>query len=306
MHGVNPLQKIVSAIRLMIGTLQAFWLLLRRRPAAVFLTGGWVGVPVALAAWVYRIPAIIFVPDVEPGSTLKLLGRFARVITATVEDTRQFYPASKKIVATGYPLREDLLNVSREQAIAHFNLDPSRRTLLVFGGSRGSRAINRAVYKHISELLSLPDLQILHISGKLDAEEVAQVHQQQPPDIQARYHVRDYVHEMGLAFAAADIVLSRAGASTLGENPVFVLPSILVPLAYEWRYQEVNVDWLASRGAAIRLDEKFLEEKLVSTVHNLLKNPADLEAMRTSLKALARTDGATNIAQVILHEAKGE
>lgn len=306
LHGVNIFQKALSILRLGIGTLQAFWLLLRRRPAAVFLTGGWVGVPVAVAAWLYRIPIVIFVPDVEPGQTLKLLGRFASVIAATVPETKAFYPDSKTVIATGYPLREDLLKASREEAIAHFGLDPDKRTLLVFGGSRGSRAINRAVYGHIDAILALPDLQILHISGKLDAQEVADARQKLSPALQARYQVRDYVHEMGLAYAAADVVLSRAGASTLGENPAFQTPSILVPLAYEWHYQEVNADWLASRGAAIRLDEPNLDTQLVSTLHDLLTNPDRLAAMHTQLKVLAQTDGAENIARIILQQAKGE
>lgn len=300
LHGVNLFTKVVSVCRLGIGTLQSFFLLLRKRPKVVFSTGGWVGLPIALAAWLLRIPVVIFVPDIEPGRTLKVLGRFSKVITATVEDTARYYPPHKTVVETGYPLRPSLLRVKREDGIAHFRLDPAKRTLLVFGGSHGSRAINRAVYENIEALLSVPDLQILHISGKLDAIEVQTAHDQLTPEIKSRYHTHDYVHEMGLAFVAADLVLSRAGASTLGECPLFGLPSILVPLAYEWRYQEINADWLANRGAAIRLDEPKLEDELVPTIHQLLNDKSMFETMREAAQNLKRTDGAANIAKTIL------
>lgn len=304
LHGVNLLIKVVSILRLSIGVLQALWILLHRRPQVVFMTGGWVSVPIAVGAWLYRIPSVIFVPDIEPAQTLTFLGRFAKVITATVEDTAKYYPAQKTIIATGYPLRAGLLGHSRAEALAHFGLAPDKQTLLVFGGSRGSRAINRAVYGHIEEILAISDLQVLHISGKLDADEVRTAHRQFAPEIQSRYHICDYVHEMGLAFAAADLVLCRAGASTLGEFPVFGLPAILVPLAYEWHYQEINADWLASRGAAIRLDEPDMEAKLVPTIRAIMQN--DLEKMRQAARSLARTDGADNIARVILNQTKGD
>ena len=303
LHGVNLLIKILSLARLMIGVLQSLWILLRHRPNAIFLTGGWVSVPIAVAAQLYRIPVVIFVPDVEPARTLKVLGRFAKVITATVDATRQFYPPRKTVVETGYPLRHNLQTATRDEGIAYFGLDLDKKTLLVFGGSRGSRAINRAIYGHIDELLSAPELQIMHISGKLDAKEVQDAHDELALELQSRYYTHDYVHEMGLAFAAADLVLCRAGASTLGEFPIFQLPAILVPLAYEWHYQEVNADWLASRGAAIRLDEPRLENELVSTVHNLLNNPDRLAEMQQAAAALARADGASNIARTILEQA---
>lgn len=301
LHGVSLFVKAVSMVRLVIGIIQSFWLLLWQRPKAVFLTGGWVSIPVAVAAWLYRIPTVIFVPDIEPGRTLKVLGRFARVITATVGATARYYPTHKQVIETGYPLRPELLTATREDGIQYFGLDPAKRTLLIFGGSRGSRALNRAVYNNVEQLMAIPDLQIIHISGKLDAVEVQSARANLALDWQTRYHIRDYVHEMGLAFASADLVLSRAGASTLGELPLFGLPSVLIPLAYEWRYQEVNADWLAEQGAAIRLDETEIE-KLIPLLHELLTTPARLSQMAAAARQLARTDGAENIAQVILSQ----
>jgi UDP-N-acetylglucosamine--N-acetylmuramyl-(pentapeptide) pyrophosphoryl-undecaprenol N-acetylglucosamine transferase len=299
LHGVNPLKVAISVTRITTGILRAFRLLRKIKPDVIFLTGGWVGIPVALTGQVLRIPIVIFVPDVEPGRTLKFLGRFASVVTATTADTKQYYPG-KKVVETGYPLRPELLQATREQGIAHFGLDENKRTLLVFGGSRGSRAINNAILDHIEELMAVPDLQILHVSGKLDAEVVRQQHDKLSNDIKSRYHLYDYVDEFGLAFAASDLVVSRAGAATIGEFPIFGLPAILVPLAYEWRYQEVNADWLASRNAAVRLDEPLMDEQLVPLIVELLTDAEKMQKLRDGVQSLSRTDGADNIAHIIL------
>ncbi len=304
LHGVGLPRKLISLVQLAIGTLQAAIILLRQRPSAVFLTGGWVGVPIAVAAGVLQIPVVIYVPDVEPGRSLKALGRYATVITATVADTAQFYSPKKEVVATGYPLRDGLLDHTREEGIGAFGLDADKRTLLVFGGSRGSRAINRAIYGNLDALLELPNLQVLHISGQLDATEVREARAALPADLQARYHVRDYVHEMGLALAAADVVVSRAGAATIAELPAFGLPAILIPLAYDWHYQEVNADWLAQRGAAIRLDEPNMTEQLVGLIHTLFTDDERYRTMQTAALALKNMDGATNVANVIRNRAK--
>jgi UDP-N-acetylglucosamine:LPS N-acetylglucosamine transferase len=298
-HGVNPLKVTVSVTRITTGIVQAFRLLRKFKPDVIFLTGGWVGVPVALAARMLRIPIVIFVPDVEPGRTLSFLGRFSTIVTATTADTSKFYPG-KKVVETGYPLRPELLETTREQGVDHFDLDETRRTLLVFGGSRGSRAINNAILDHIDMLMSVPDLQILHVSGKLDAEVVHQQWDKLSEEIKARYYVYDYIDEFGLALAAADLVVSRAGAATIGEFPIFGLPAILVPLAYEWHYQEVNADWLASRSAAIRLDEPRMDEQLVPLIVELLTNEEKMQKLRDGVQSLSRTDGADNIARIIL------
>ncbi|MCI0714340.1 MAG: hypothetical protein L0154_29570, partial [Chloroflexi bacterium] len=159
---------------------------------------------------------------------------------------------------------------------------------------------NNAILDHIEALMTVRDLQILHVSGKLDAEVVRQQHDKLSDDIKARYHLYDYVNEFGLALAASDLVVSRAGAATIGEFPIFGLPAILVPLAYEWRYQEVNADWLASSDAAIRLDEPLMDEQLVPLIVELLTNAEKMQKLRDGVKSLSRTDGADTIARIIL------
>lgn len=302
LHGVNPLRMLESIVRLIIGTMQAFLLFLRQRPSSIFLTGGWVGLPVALAGTIFRVPIVIFVPDIEPGLTLKVLGRFAKVITATVEDTQAFFPA-KKVIATGYPLRESVLEATRESGQQRFNLEPTLPTLLVFGGSRGARSINRALMANIEKLLQNLDVQVIHVTGSLDWAEMQTAYLKLPEAVKNRYHIFEYLHDMGLAMAASDLVVSRAGASTLGEFPYFQLPSVLIPYPHAWRYQKVNADWLVERGAAVRLDDEKLDDEFVPSVRSLIMNPAKLKAMQNAAGQLTTTNGAENIANILIKGA---
>ena len=296
-HGVNPVRMLFSLIKLGIGSLQAVFKLSSRRPRVVLLTGGWANLPLALAAALWRIPIVIYLPDIEPGLTIKALQRFARRVAITAPESEQFFPRGKTVV-TGYPLREDRLSATRDQAIDHFQLDPSLKTLLVFGGSRGARNINVATGSQLERLLDA-DLQILHITGALDWERsMAQVGELREDP---RYHAFPYLHgDMGLALAAADLAVCRAGASTLAELPQFGLPAILVPYPYAWRYQKVNADYLCERGAGVRLTDEELSEKLYDTVMQLLGDEKRLAEMRAKSAALAQPGGARRLADLVL------
>jgi UDP-N-acetylglucosamine--N-acetylmuramyl-(pentapeptide) pyrophosphoryl-undecaprenol N-acetylglucosamine transferase len=302
LHGVSLPRALLSAVQLVIGTLQAILLLLRQRPKSVLLTGGWVGLPVALAAWLWRVPIMIFVPDIEPGASIRALRRFARTIAVSVPDSLLYFP-SQHTVITGYPLRRQMREATREQAIAFFALDPQRPTLLVFGGSRGARAINNALLDVLPALLER-GVQVIHVTGTLDWPSMLQ-RKASLPDT-TNYHAYPYLHqEMGLAMAAADLVVSRAGASALAEFPLFGLPAILVPYPHAWRYQKVNADYLASQGAAVRLDESEMMVSLQKTIESLLFDTPKLEAMRAASSALAHPDGSERAASELVELAGG-
>lgn len=300
--GIPRLGQIISALKIGAGVAQSLALAWRLKPEALFLTGGWVGVPMALACWLLRCPIVIYVPDIEPGLMLKVIGRrFAQVIAATTDATAAYYPG-RRVEVTGYPLRPEILEADRAAAIEALKLDSQRRTLLVFGGSRGSRSINGATSAIAPELLA-DGVQILHISGKLDWPQVQAAHAQLAPEQRARYQVFDFLPDIGQAFAAADLVISRAGAATLAEYPQLGLPSILVPYPHAWRYQHVNAEYLVERGAAIQLDDARLETELLPAVRALLGDGERLAAMRRAAEALRQPDGAANIARLLARTA---
>jgi UDP-N-acetylglucosamine--N-acetylmuramyl-(pentapeptide) pyrophosphoryl-undecaprenol N-acetylglucosamine transferase len=271
------------------------------KPDVLFFTGGFVAAPMALAG--RHIPTVLYVPDIEPGLALKFLSRFADVITVTASESNRYFSHPKKLILAGYPLRADLSSWSREKAAHHFGLTTAKPTLLVTGGSKGARSINMAVLKHLNELLEIT--QIIHITGSLDWPVVEKAAQELPEALRSQYHVMPYSHEMGAALAAADLVVSRAGASALGEYPFFNLPAVLVPYPYAWRYQKVNADYLAQQNAALILQDEVLEDKLLPVIHDLLLNKNKLDAMRIAMKKLSRPLAANVIASQLV-ELAGE
>ncbi len=292
-HGINPLHAMASGAKLLIGTLQALRLIGRHRPQVVLSTGGWVSFPVAQAAWLRRVPLLIYLPDIEPGLTIKAQRALATQIAATTAESRAFVP-ERKLVVTGYPLRRQLKQATREQARTHFGLDSAKKTVLVFGGSRGAQTINIATLKLLPDLLARGDVQVIHITGTLDWERTAPY--RNTPD----YHPFPYLHDdMGLAFAAADIAVCRSGASVLGELPYFGLPSILVPYPFAWRYQKVNADYLTERGAAFTVHDDRMGAELLPILNGLLDDSAKREAMRQAARALAKPDAAEHIVDLL-------
>lgn len=294
-HGVGLVTMPRNLLLLGRGLFAARRILREFDPDVMFFTGGYVAVPVALAGRGRSIPILLYVPDIEPGIALKSLARFADVIAVTTDQAQKYF--NKKVYETGYPLRADLALWDRQTAHRHLGISGELPCLLVFGGSQGARSINMAVLRHLRELLG--KFEVIHLTGEPDWQTVAAEREQLPVDLAARYHVLSYLHEMGAALAAADLVVSRAGASCLGEYPLFGLPAVLVPYPHAWRYQKVNADYLARRGAAIILEDHRLDDELVVTLNILLDNPNKLKAMRAAMFGLSHPRAADKIASAL-------
>ena len=295
-HGVSLKKLPGNLLKLWKGYQDSIAILKRFKPDALLFTGGFVAVPMAFAG--KHIPALLYVPDIEPGLALKTLGRFAKKIAITTEDTKMYYKSSDKLVTTGYPLREELKQWTKAKALEYFQFDPAVPTILFMGGSTGARSINNAVIDNVERLVE--KYQVIHLVGHLDWEIVSTATRK----LGARYQAFPYLHEVGAAMAAADLVVSRAGASALGEYPYFGLPAVLVPYPYAWRYQKVNADYLVDRGAAILLEDQKLMSDLWQTVEGLMQDPAKLLGMSNAMRALRHPEAAQNIAE-LLYEMAG-
>jgi UDP-N-acetylglucosamine--N-acetylmuramyl-(pentapeptide) pyrophosphoryl-undecaprenol N-acetylglucosamine transferase len=245
---------------------------------------------------------LLFVPDIEPGLALKTLARFASRIAVTVSESREYFSAHDDVIVTGYPTRPELQRVETAQARQALGLAVELPTLLVLGGSRGARSINRAVLAAMPDLLH--GMQVIHVTGQLDWIEVAEARarlMESSSELTSRYQIFPYLHEeMALAFSASSLVLSRAGASTLGELPLFGLPAILVPYPHAWRYQQVNAQYLAERGSAVIIQDADLTTQLLPEVQRLMENKAHLDSMRNSMRSLSRPDAGSHIANQLL------
>ena len=293
--GLNTLPRNLGMIGR--GILASRRILNEFQPDVLFFTGGFVAVPMALAG--RSISSMLYVPDIEPGMALKSLSRFAEVIAVTTSQSQKFF--NKKVFETGYPLRTDLALWDRSTALRHLGISSGLPTLLIWGGSKGARSINTTVLNNLRELLA--KFEIVHLSGELDWPLVKHNREQLPMELAARYHALPYLHDMGSALAAADLVLSRAGASCLGEYPLFGLPAILVPYPHAWRYQKVNADYLSRRGAAIILEDQALQNQLLETLNVLLDNPNKLKAMRAAMFELSHPRAAEKIASKLIELA---
>lgn len=301
-HGVG-LRQLPRNLRLLArGVLAARRILREFRPDVLFFTGGYVAVPMAVAG--RGTPSLLYVPDIEPGLALKSLARFAQRIAVTAEDSRRFFSRRARLIVTGYPARRGLAHWDRRAARRRLGLADDLPVLLIFGGSKGARSINMAVLSLLPALLE--QAQVVHISGALDWPAVEQARGDLPKRMAGRYHAFEYLHEeMGAALAAADLAVSRAGASALGEFPLFGLPALLVPYPHAWRYQKVNAEYLARRGAALVLEDSRLTEHLLPTVAALLEDAQKRRAMRQAMQALARPQAAEAIARQLV-ELAGE
>lgn len=293
-HGVGISALPGNIIRLVKGFFASRRILNEFNPDVLLFTGGYLAVPMALAG--IQKQSLLFVPDIEPGLALKTIARFSDHIAVTAQESLQFFN-NKPISVTGYPTRSDLHRWTKENGRQFFNITSQKPIILVFGGSKGARSINLAVTAHINELLALAE--IIHVSGNLDWDMVQTAHQGLSQEQRSQYHIFPYLHEMGAALACADLAISRAGASTLGEYPLFGLPSILVPYPYAWRYQKVNADYLAQHGAAIVVENELLSQELVPTVTNIMETPDKLATMRKVAASLAIPGAAENIASIL-------
>ena len=293
----SPAAVLRGLANVAIGTVQAWRVLGRFRPDAVFATGGYASVPVGIAARWRRRPLLLYLPDVRPGWAVRFLSRLAIRIATTAERSLSELPAGKA-TAVGYPVRQAFWSANRLEARQRLGLPQEGRVLLVSGASQGAHSLNVAVSEQLASLLE--QCHVLHMTGRAD-EAALQARREALPEAQRqRYHVFGYYEEMANPMAAADLAVLRAGASVLGELPAIGLPAVLVPGVYEGGYDEQreNARYLAEAGAAVVLENDRLGG-LADVVRELLSDEAKRRAMAEAARKLAQPDAAQRIAAMI-------
>jgi len=296
-HGVGLKQLPRNIYRIIKGIGAASRIITEFKPDALFFTGGYVSVPVAIAG--RKLPILLYVPDIEPGYAINLVSRFADIIATTVDTTHAKLSGKAKKITTGYPIRSSLKRMEKNDALKSFDLNNDLPTVFVFGGSLGARAINNALIPQLPNLLS--HCNIIHLTGTNNWQDVQKQLAQISVEFSSNYRVFPYLNEeMAEAFSAADLVVSRAGASTLGEFPYFGLPAVLVPYPHAWKYQKVNADYLVSRQAAVILENQNLDQQLASVILSLLDAPDRLASMRNAMKQLETPSAAVDIKNLLL------
>lgn len=308
--------------RLSLGSLQAPFVALRAvrqcRPVVwesdvVVGMGGYVSVPAVLAARREGIPAVLHEQNAVPGLANRVLSRVAGAVAVALafRDAARSFPARVPLEVTGNPVREEILRVPSDrdalakEGRAEFELDEERRTVLMFGGSQGALHLDRAAVGACRILGDRSNLQLLLITGPAHADSVRRA--LAPPSRSRRKAQRiavrqaAFVERMDLAYACADLVVSRAGAMTIAEITVCGLPSLLVPYPYATAgHQEANARALQrAGGASILLDDQLSAESLAEGISRLIDHDERLSSMAERSRAFGRPDAAERLADVV-------
>jgi UDP-N-acetylglucosamine--N-acetylmuramyl-(pentapeptide) pyrophosphoryl-undecaprenol N-acetylglucosamine transferase len=271
------------------GMARAAALVRRLRPAAVLGIGGYAGGPVTLLAALLGVKAVLLEPNAKPGFTNRVLRPFVRTAACAYEEAREAFGG--KGVLTGNPVRGGFASLPRKE-----HREPL--TLLAFGGSQGSRVLNRALVAALRRLPGEERLRIVHQTGPAMRDEVEAAYRAaaRPAEVVA------FLDDMEARFAAADLVLSRSGATTCAELTVAGKASILVPFAQAADdHQRTNARALEAAGAAVMLEEKDLDgESLAAAARALVDEPGRLAAMEQAARMLGRPDAAARVVDLLL------
>jgi UDP-N-acetylglucosamine--N-acetylmuramyl-(pentapeptide) pyrophosphoryl-undecaprenol N-acetylglucosamine transferase len=293
----NPFRNISVLYRLIRSLILARIVIKRFHPDAVVGVGGYVSGPVLRAAVRRGIPVVIQEQNSYAGLTNRLLARKADRICVAYEGMERFFP-KEKIILTGNPVRRELndCNMQRHQSLSFFDLDSSRPTILVLGGSLGARTINQSVEAYLDRF---PDsLQLIWQTGKGFYEKArAQVQSRKMSHVK----VYEFIQRMDLAYAAADLVISRAGAGTVSELSIAGKPCILVPspnVAED--HQTKNAMALVRKNAAILIRDREAMQKLMPEAVAMVQNPEALEPLADHIKMLAKFHADEAIAEVVM------
>jgi UDP-N-acetylglucosamine--N-acetylmuramyl-(pentapeptide) pyrophosphoryl-undecaprenol N-acetylglucosamine transferase len=281
-------------IKLLSSLLKSRQIIKQFQPDVVIGTGGFASGPLLQMANSAGIPTVIQEQNSFPGITNKLLSKKANAICVAYENLERFFP-KEKMVLTGNPVRQDLMTIEgkRAEGVAHFNLDPNKKTILVLGGSLGARRVNQLIEKEL-EFFETQNVQLLWQCGKLYFEEYQKY---QSKDVQ----VMAFIERMDLVYAAADIVISRAGASSVSELCIVGKPVVFIPspnVAED--HQTKNAKSIADKNGAILIRESELDTTFESTFSDLIGNENKQHELSQNIKSLALPNATKAIVEEII------
>ncbi len=294
--GMGPLAALVSALRLPLAMLQAGRILKRFKPDLVFAVGGYVTGPVVAAARIFGVPICIHEQNSVPGLANRVAGKVADRVCISLPCQPSF--AEKKTVLTGNPVREELLLAARgnrEEIDATF-------TLLVLGGSQGAHRVNELVLEAAGLVQDQGmQLRIIHQTGQADEEWIGTGYK----ELGMQAEVSDFYKDMAEVYRRADLVISRAGATTLAELAVMGLPALLIPypFAADDHQTKNGAYYVQGGGARLFAETELNGEKLAEEIEALIQRPRELQGMAAAMKSLAKPDATERIVDVCIELA---
>lgn len=292
-------ENLTAIVIFLVSLFQSYKIIKKYKPDIVIGTGGYVSGSVVLIAAILGIPTFVHEQNVIPGITNKFLSRITRTTFLSFNQSKEYFSNKAKLIFTGNPIRFKNIKQGIGREYKKFNLDSSKKTILVLGGSKGAASINRAVLKGVDLIKDVikNSWQVLLISGQDDYDNIMEIVGEDNKILS----IEPYLYDIEKAYLLADLVICRAGATTLAEIGAYGLPAILIPYPYATQdHQGINAKIFEREGAAISILEKDLSgEKLGQVLLNLLKNKDQLGIMARKSRKLSNVNSAAKIVDYI-------
>ena len=298
----NPLTLLTSAVKVLASVGAALRVLRRVAPDVVVGFGGYVSLPIGVAATLKRVPLVLHEQNSVPGLANRILARWARAVAVTYPESADRLTRAGSVVVTGNPVRDAVLEASRERGREALGVGDDAVVVLVFGGSRGARHINEAMRSLAPQLLREPRVQVIHVAGHAEYGDVVRALDDVLGADAGRYTVLDYVERMGDAIAASDVVVARAGATSIAEITAIGRASVLVPYPYATDdHQTGNARAVADAGGAIIVPDGELDTpRFAEAVLSLVSDAAARGRMAEAAARLGHRDATQRVASVVL------
>lgn len=296
--GKSPLKKCTGAVKTIFSLYDAYRIMRKYRPDVIVGVGGYASFSPVLIGHFMSIPTLIAEQNSIPGLANRTLGKIADAVCVTYHESISAFPQGKTFI-TGNPVRTGILSGSREKAYELFSLERNKFTIFVFGGSSGARSINHAICDSFHDINDIKDrIQFLHQTGKHEYETVRETYRKWG----VKGTVAAFIHQMPEAYAVADLVISRAGATTLAELSAVGKPAVLIPYPFAAaNHQEVNAQRLAEMGAVrVIFDHEVNGEILARHIRELQGDTALRSDMQRSSRSLGRPDAAQKVVDIMV------
>jgi UDP-N-acetylglucosamine--N-acetylmuramyl-(pentapeptide) pyrophosphoryl-undecaprenol N-acetylglucosamine transferase len=293
------LDNILFPLKLIVSFFQSFVINLKFRPAVAIGTGGYVAGPVILGSSFVGAKIILMEQNSYPGVTTKLLQNCADEIHLNYEDSKKYFRNEQKLYLTGNPVRENLIRINKSEALQKFHLEPQKKTLLILGGSLGAASINYVIASHLNQITE-NEIQVIWQTGKKYFDRYKNL-------ASNKIWISAFIENINDAYSACDMVLARAGATSIAEILFLGIPAILVPSPnVAENHQYYNAKSLSDKGAAILLEDKNLNDQLLHEILSNILNDGKLKEISRIAKDLSKPEATLVIAQRAIKYAKRE
>jgi UDP-N-acetylglucosamine--N-acetylmuramyl-(pentapeptide) pyrophosphoryl-undecaprenol N-acetylglucosamine transferase len=290
-------KSVIALLAFVKGAWESLRIFMKFNPDIVVGFGSADSIPLIMIAWFFRVKTLIHEQNVLPGRANRFLAKFSDKVAISFQQSIRYFNLPKdKIVLTGNPIRSTLNKINKEEARSILGLDKDKFTILVMGGSQGSKRINSVFIKALGLIKEKQGLQVIHLTGEEEYDAV--IRRYNTLGIKAKVFI--FLKEIGLAYSAADLAVSRAGATTLSELMYFGLTAIIIPYPFAYSHQSLNADILKKDGLAFVIDENSLHENsLKLLLEDLILNPRRLVRIGLRYERLPRQDHASLLVNAV-------